>query len=330
MSAPAEPAASPAQAPLQGVLVTGATAPLGRGLVRHLLQRANVAHVLAVGIEDRPPFDLARDERVTYVALDLARDRNVRALLFGAARDLRVETIVHTAMHRRAVHGGSRVHRQNVESTRLFLELCERHPTIRHFVLRSHAEVYRVQAEDADVLKETHPLELSGRAPQWIRDRVEADLLACTHMGVSGTRISVLRCAEILANDVGSQLWDYLESRIGFVPLGYDPMLNLLSLDDAVRALGLAVVRRAQGIFNIAGKDTLPLSRAIRQFGRRPIPAPAFVIGPLYGLRRLALGTDFRWDLNAWRFHYSGVLDGRHARETLGYEPQHAIEWPHR
>ncbi len=32
--------------------------------------------------------------------------------------------------------------------------------------------------------------------------------------------------------------------------------------------------------------------------------------------------------MNHRRFHFSSVLDGRRARDVLGYEPKHPIVWP--
>ena len=45
-------------------------------------------------------------------------------------------------------------------------------------------------------------------------------------------------------------------------------------------------------------------------------------------LATAVLGTDFRYDLNTWRFHFSGVLDGRRAAAVLGYRPTSPIDWP--
>ncbi|MFN7953125.1 MAG: NAD-dependent epimerase/dehydratase family protein [bacterium] len=313
---------------MRSVLVTGATTPIGTALVRTLLAQPHIRNVLAVAAEprSRTPYRNA-DPRVRYFQLDLTRQRNVRELLFGPARDLRVEAVVHTAQHRRATEGGPRVHALNVDAARDLLHLCEEHPTIQRFVFRSSAEVYRVKAEEPVLIQEDHPLELSPRAPQWIRDRVEADLTVCARMGLVPLHIVVLRAAECFACDVGSQLLDYLGSRVCFQPLGFDPMLNLVSTADLVLGLALALETQAQGVFNLPGADTLPLSKAIQLAGRRGIPAPGLVLAPLYALRSRIIGTDFRYDLNRWRFHFSGVLDGRRAKAELSYVPTHPIDW---
>lgn len=314
---------------MSGLLLTGATTPLGRALVRKALERGEHDRILAVGAEPPEMVDLeVEDARLSYRRVDLTRSRSVHDLLFGVVRDLDIDSIIHAPLHRSAVDTGPRVHAINVASTRQLLLQAERHPGIRRLVLRSHAEIYEVQADQPSLVSEDHPINFSPTAPQWLRDRIEADLMVCSRMGLSDIEIAVLRCSEVLAADMGSQLWDYLQSRVCFRPLGYDPMLNLLTIDDLVDAALLATRSHAQGVFNIPGSDTLPLSEVVRKWGRIGIPVPGLSLTPLYRLRAAMIGTEFRYDLNHWRFHFNGVLDGRRARSVLGYAPHHRISWP--
>jgi UDP-glucose 4-epimerase len=314
---------------MTGVLVTGATTPLGCRLVQSLLENPELGTVLAVGVEPEPPPAIAQKApQLVYERVDLTRPREVQRLLFGSAKKLGVSRLIHTALHRSAADDGPRVHALNVDSTRELLDGAERHPTIRHFVFRSHADVYRIDPRHAVLLDEQDPLDLSAQAPQRVRDRVEADVTVCTRMGLSPLSITVLRCAEILAPDMGSQLHDYLSSRVCLHPLGFDPMLNLLTLEDTVRALVLALGSAANGIFNIPGADTLPLRRAIALWGRSGVALPGPLLAPLYAARASALSMEFRYDMNHRRFHFSAILDGRRARDVLSYVPEHPIEWP--
>lgn len=313
---------------LRAVLVTGTDATVGEWLVRRLLEDPRVGHVVAVG--SRPPEEalpVRHATRLTYLPVDLSRERRVHDLLFGPARDLGVEVVIHTAMSRSANDEGGRVHALNVDAMRSLLALCERHPTIRRFLLKSYSEVYQVQHDLPVLIAEDHPLNLSTSAPQFVRDRVEADLHACVRMGLSPLQIVVLRCAEILAPGTGSQLFDYLESPVCFRPMGFDPMLNVLSLPDLCGAVQAAVHADEQGVFNIPGRDTLPLSECITRWGRVGISVPGSWMTPLYQWRRRLRGHDFRYGMNRRRFHYSGVLDGRRARDVLGYEPAEAVKW---
>lgn len=314
---------------IKGVLVTGTDAPAGELLVRTLLADKQIGHVLAVGARPaEEALPIAQSSRLTYLPVNLVRERQVHDLLFGPARDLGIDVVVHTAMTRSAMAEGGGVHALNVEATRALLQLCERHPTIRRFVLKSYSEVYSVQHDLPVLIAEDHPLNLHPNAPQYVRDRVEADLHACVRMGLSPLQIVVLRCAEALGPGTGSQLFDYLESPICLRPAGYDPMINVASLKDLVRAMALAVRAPEQGVYNVPGFDTLPMSVAIRKWGRLGVALPGAWLTPLYRWRRRLRGHDFRYGMNRRRFHYSGVLDGRRAREVLAYTPEIPVAWP--
>lgn len=310
------------------VLVTGATAAFGRAVVEALLADPAVEQVLAVGREPGPPAP-GRDGRFAYRPVDLTRPRELHDLLFGDARRLALDTLVHTAHHRDARLCGREPHALHVEATRGLVSAAQTHPTLRTFVYRSFGDVYRLDAEQPVLLGEDAPLEFSPAAPQWVRDRVEADVGVCTRVAQSRLRLVVLRFAEILAPGTGSQLRDYLRSRVCLRPLGFDPMLNLLSLEDAVAAMRCALAGTAPGVFNVPGADTLPLSRVAQRWGRLDLGVPGPLLSTLYRARASTLGMEFRYDVNFRRFHFSGVLDGTRARELLGYVPTHRIVWPH-
>ena len=310
------------------VMVTGATTPFGGALVGELLASPAVEHVLAIGLEPVPVHLPEESRRLSYRGMDLTRRRSAHDLLFGTAHHLGIDCVVLGSLHRCTRDRGRRVHAINVEATRELLLMCERHPTIRHFVFRSAADVYAVSHVEPNLLDEDQPLEFDPSGPQWLRDRVEADLTVCSRMGMSSLRIAVLRCAEVLAPESASQLWDYLESRVCLRPLGFDPMINLLTQADAARAVLLAMGRGAQGVYNIPGADTMPLSRIVRGFRRASVPVPGPLLAPLYRLRTRTVGFEFRYDLNMRRFHFGGILDGSRARAWLGYAPEHHLVWP--
>lgn len=311
------------------VLVTGATTTVGERLVRSLVADTRVRHVLAVAKE--PPdraLPFAHGNRLTYVQADLGRSRKLRELLFGPARDLGVEIVVHLAQHRSSYAKGKRVWADNVEALRSILDLANRHPTIRRVVLKSYAEAYKVSLDLPTLVKEDHPLNLSPRAPQYVRDRVEADLTACARMGLSSYETVVLRCAEALGPGTGSQLFDYLDAPIAFRPMGFDPMVNVATVEDVVTALEKATHGSGEGVFNVPGFDTLPLSEMIRKWGTPTAPLPGPLVRMAYSLRHTFTGSEFSYGLYRHRMHLGMVLDGRRAAEVLGYVPSHPVDWP--
>ncbi len=312
---------------VKNVLVTGADSPVGERLVRRLLLDSRVDQILAV-TSGSEPLAIGATDRLHTIQVDLRRSRRVHSLLFGPARDLEVNAVIHTAMEQSAAREGSSVHAFNVEALRSIMELSERHPTVRRLIIRSAAEVYQVQRDLPVLVGEQHPINMNPGAPQWVRDRVEADLTACARMGLSPLQIVVLRMAEILAPGTGSQMFDYLGSAVCFRPAGFDPMTNVLTLEDAAAALQRSLHHNEQGVFNIPGADALPLTACIRKWGRVGLPVPGDVISPLYRLRRRVTGHDFRYGMNRRRFHYSVVLDGSRAERVLSYIPCHPVDWP--
>jgi len=310
------------------LLITGATTPMGRILVRMLLDMPEVELVMATGVEAPALVPFEPTDRLHYHQIDLTRPRRLWRLLFGPARTHRINAVIHAAKHRDPTKTGARVRALNVDATRHLLSVAENHPTIERFVFRSDAAVYRVGAATPDVMDESHALNFDPQAPQWLRDRVEADLNVCARMGLTNLSIAVLRCAECLAHNEGSQLHDYLQAHVCFHPLGFDPMLNLISLRDLAHALILAAHNDANGVFNIPGGETLPLSEVIHLWQRRRVGVPAPLMRPLYWMRRQIVGTEFDYHLNQWRFHFNGILEGGRAADILGYTPQYPLRWP--
>ena len=270
------------------VMVTGATTPLGAAIVDRLLATPDIDLVLAVGREARGKT--AAHDKLVYRSADVTHARPLHDLVWGYARGLGITAVVHT------IEG-------HVDATRELVRACSDHPTIRRFVYRSSAEVYAWHG-GATLVDENAPLELGPHVPRRVRDRIEADLGVCAHLG-GRLDIAVLRCAEILAPDTDGQLWSYLSSHVCVHPFGFDPMINVLSLEDAAAAFVAAVSSSASGVFNIAGLETLPLSRAIAESMRINIGVPARV-----------------------SCQFCGVLDGRRAREELGYVPRTPVHWP--
>ena len=306
---------------MKSILVTGATQPLGRAVIDELM-RNSVDTIVATGLEADPQLP----KSVHYEAADLSHSRQIRRLMLGICREHEIDCIIHLAFHRNP--GGRRAERLHVEGTRLLMRLAEEHPSVTHFVHLSSAEVYAARRDRPDLVREDNPLNFAPSAPTWIRHIVEADLTLCSRMGMAKVSVAVLRCTEILAPGTGSQLHDYLDAPLCLRPMGFDPIINILSLHDAARALVLAAIGKHSGVFNIRGHDTLTLSDLIRLRGRTPIPLPGPFIAPFYRARGTLFHKHFRYELNHWRFHFNSVLDGSRAERLLGYTPQHGIDQP--
>ena len=307
------------------VLVTHATTMLGAGLVQELLDEPGIDHVLAIGPQACAVNLPAAEPRLSYLTAELTDPDSSHDLLVGPARELGIDAIVHGPLLADTAVDGARAHSLNVDSTRKLLVECENQANVHLFVYHSVGDVYAFRLARAGAIGEDQPLESDPASPRWVLDCAAADRAVCSRIGASRLRIVVLRCAEVLAPGIGSQLWDYLQSRVCFRPLGCDPLVNVLSPHDYVQAVLRALTRPTCGVYNIPGADTLPLSRVVRRFGRAGIEVPRSLLSPLFQWQAHKIGKGFRHDLDMRRFQVGRVLDGSRARAELGYEPRSSV-----
>jgi UDP-glucose 4-epimerase len=293
-------------------LLTGATTALGRAVARRL---EHVGRVVGV----RAPHEPAAGEApaLNHVA-NLTRAADVRKLVLGLAAEHEVDTIVHLGCTAPGapVDAGS-----SDESTRLLLDAAERVATMRGFVLRSSALIYRASHSDALVMDERHPLDFSCRSLAQ-RKRLEADVTASQRIPAASLRISVLRLSEVLAPGVFGSFADYVQLDPCCRPMGFDPMINVLSIDDAAQALARAAELHPRGLFNVPGADTLPVSELMHRLGRSCWPMPDSAIEPLYTLRGIEPST---YATLRPLLHHGSVVDGHAAQAAFGYRPSHPI-----
>ncbi|CAN5871858.1 NAD-dependent epimerase/dehydratase family protein [soil metagenome] len=295
------------------VMVTGAGTPLGAAFVGILQQDPRVERVLAVGHERDEP--VLPGPGVRWVTADLRRARSLHDLVWGPARNEEIDVVIHGLDGR------------DIRCAPLLVRESEDHPSIRRFVYRSSSDVYSFHKTATNLIDEDAAVDFDPTRPPGIRERVEADVAVCSRFGGS-LAIAVLRCAEIFSSGVESQLWDYVQSRVCLRPMGFDPMINLLSLEDALSAFAAALHGPATGVLNIVGRDTLPLSELVIESSRLDVPVPGPLLSPLYRLRRRVAGFDFRYDVNRWKLHFGGILDGSRAARELGYVPMKSVTWP--
>jgi UDP-glucose 4-epimerase len=118
---------------------------------------------------------------------------------------------------------------------------------------------------------------------------------------------------------------DYLSLPAIPTALGYDPRLQLVHEDDATEAFVRATHAAPRGIYNVAGRGVVFLSKAIRMLGKVPLrmPYPAAAAGGSI-LRRLGV-VDFPPDQLQFLI-YGRVVDSRRAQEEFGFRARYTTE----
>jgi UDP-glucose 4-epimerase len=138
------------------------------------------------------------------------------------------------------------------------------------------------------------------------------------------TETVILRPVHVVGPHVDNLATRYL--RLHRVPrlLGFDPMIQLIHEEDVVHAIVRALAPGVRGVFNIAGQTQAPLSRLLEARGATALPIP----GPLFAAA-LARASALRMtsiDPGELAFlRYSCLIDGKRARDELGYQPRHTL-----
>lgn len=308
---------------MRRVLVTHVDSTVGRRLVKGLYHDPDVALVLGLDTGPPPSFLEAYRSKCFYQQLDLAKARHLLSF-FQSERFARaqLDSVVHLPFveERSDERVPGNIH-VLVSETRRLLQHCRREKRIERFVYLSTGFVYQPEPGNVNIANEDHSLDLEGERDPQIRAWVDADLLCQAELHDPHLKMTILRAATIATDAGGFLLSPPLER--GEPPLGFDPMISLVSERDVARALTLALHVDRPGSYNIAGADVFPRSELVPNVGANPFRLASRArelvsrVGQTLGAVRTGDGAFWRYGL---------VMDTRRASETLGFEPHYRIE----
>lgn len=293
------------------VVVTGIASRFGRMLARSLHQDYRI-----IGIDARGARHVPKD--VTVHAIDVRR-RKAEDIF----RRNRIDAVIHLNPEPEWRGSGREHHHMTVVGTRRVLDFCQRYD-VPKVVLLSTAAVYGANPDNNQFLTEEAAL-LAGQRFPTMRDLVEVDMYAQSffwrHPEIDTV---ILRPVHIVGrlNNAPSR---YLRARATPMLMGFDPMVQVISPDDVLHAVNLALKPGVRGVFNISGPDPLPLSALVRRIGHRPMPVPETVariaIGLLSGVRATAVPSA---ELDYLK--YVCMVDDSRARTELRFAPTLSLD----
>jgi UDP-glucose 4-epimerase len=293
------------------VAVTGIAGNLGKALVRLLHGETEL-----VGI-DRRPFP-ERPKDVEHHQVDL-RKRKVEEAFRGRG----VDALIHMGIMHDPRVPFSEAHAFNVLGTQKILDLCVRHG-VRKVVVLSSANVYGPRPDNSNFLSEETPLMAADRYSD-VRDLVEVDMYAQSFMWKHPEVETVLlRPVHIVGPTVKNAPSNYLRLPRPVTVMGFDPMLQLIHVDDVCLALALALRPGVRGVFNVVGPGEVPLSSVLHELGRRTRPVPGFLARPLLKRAFEARLTSFPPE-ELDHVQYLCVVDGSSAERELGFRARHEM-----
>jgi len=310
----------------KNVLITGVTGTVGSQLAEALYYDKRVGVIIGVALGAKPYYFNQFDERrFIYKNMNILKSREITNLfLSNDFAEATINTVVHLAFFNRIYKPGSREshHSLNVEGTRDLLDKCIESPSVTKFIFKSSDVVYKIRPHNPIYLDENADLNFDTAVDPWIKDRVDADMICRSKMDNGRMNIVILRMSNIIGRMVSSQMNAYFDSPVTLSAMGFNPLINLIHMEDVIKAIQLAIHKHVRGVFNIAGADTAPISTFGELNRSRMISLPAPALGPVNSIfRKLGL-TKYYYSVDADRLKYSVLLDTQRARKELGFLPK--------
>jgi UDP-glucose 4-epimerase len=294
------------------VVVTGISGNLGRVLAKLLHRDERV-----VGI-DRRPF-AGRPKDVEHVQVDLRKKKADEVF-----RNQPVKAIIHLGIMHDPRMSAEDHHAFNVLGTTRVLECAARYG-VQKVVVLSSADVYGPSPDNSNFLTEDAPLMAASRFPS-VRDLIEVDMLANAffwrHPEIETV---VLRPVHIVGPTIRNAPSNYLRLERPWVMSGFDPMIQLIHVEDVARALAAAIEPGHKGVFNVVGPGEVPLSSVFAELGARPRSVPHLVARPL-------LGALFKYRLAEFppeeldHLQFLCMVDGARFAREAGFTPRHSMK----
>jgi nucleoside-diphosphate-sugar epimerase len=319
---------------MRNVLVTHADLPLGRRIVKVLWHDTGVDRIVAVGEGAVPrafhPYRIGAAPRLVYERIDLARQRSVSELFRSKRlRMIGVDSVVYVPRHGAGPEGPpvvAKVAARTAEA-RHVLHFATESRAIERLVAVGSAFVYRLTPGNANHLTEDSPLDLDPNVPAELRTWIDCDMLFHAALSSARLRVVLLRMPTVVASGGYVYLHPGLEGAAGLRvrPAGFDPLCPVIADKDVALAVRAALRGGASGVFNVAGREALPLS-VLGRWTRRPcVPVP----GPLLRAASLAaaqLGNErLQTALGGSHLRYGMSLDTARASRALGFAPRYRV-----
>ncbi len=293
------------------VVVTGISGNLGRSLAKLLHKRERI-----IGI-DRRPFP-GKPKDIEMYQLDL-RKRKAEDVF----RRNDVQAVIHMGIMHDPRMNEEEHHSFNVVGTTRILEYCARYG-VKKVIMLSSANVYGPSPDNSNFLTEDAPLMAASRFSE-VRDLTEVDMLAYgffwKHPDIQTV---ILRPVHIVGPNIKNAPSNYLRLKYPWVLAGFDPIVQLIHVDDAARAMIEALRPEAKGVYNVVGPGEVPLSAIFRELGRTVLPVPHVVARPLLELM-------FKYHLASFpppeldHIQFLCAVDGSRWAKDLAWKPSHSM-----
>jgi len=293
------------------IVITGIAGRLGRALARQLHRTHEV-----IGIDRRFTGHLPKD--VSVERADIRRRR-----FEDVFRREQIDAVVHLNIMHNPRQPSALHHDFNLVGTKKVFELCAEHKVPKVVVLSS-ANVYGPDPKNPQFLTEDAPL-LAGTNFGAIRDLIALDMFCNTFFWRHPEIETVILRPVHIVGQVDNAPSRYFRLERPMTLMGFDPMVQLIHVEDVVAAIIRALTPGIRGVFNIAGPSPVPLSLVLDKLGRHPRHVPEPILRAILKVGWSLKVTDWPWpELD--HIKYVCMVDDDAARNQLGFVHQRSID----
>lgn len=293
----------------QTIILTGLAGNFGRQVARALHRSYRV-----VGLDPRRATRLPKD--IEHLQVDYRRRKAENVF-----RKQRPYALIHLGMIHRMDSSPQEALSFNVVGTQRLVEYCEQYG-VKKMIMLSSADVYGPIPGSSHYINEDATLQGDLHYPE-MRALVSMDRMVQTFCYMEPKIETVLlRPVHILGPRLCNASSSYLRLPMIPVIMGYDPMLHVIHKNDLLALIEHCLEPRLRGVFNVASTEAAPLSRLLRELGKRTIPLPRFLV-------RAAVERLWRYELLAFpppevdHLQYNCVVDLTRMREVMKFQPRY-------
>lgn len=293
------------------ILISGICGNFGKELAAYLHKENKI-----IGLDRREFLDRPKD--IIHFQIDIRRKK-----IEEIFRRHYIKAIIHLNIIHNPKVSSKEHYEFNLIGSSNLLELAVKHK-VPHFIFLSSADIYGPSPDNPLFIPEGHQLYASKNIPI-LRDLVETDLLVQSYFWKASSMITtILRPCHIMGLNISNGIMQYLKGKIVPTIAGFNPMIQIIHIQDVIRAIDTIIKKRERGIFNLSGQDQIPIISLLREIGIRHFPILPLLEKPKFKILFSAGLTSLHPEQVDF-LKYPCMVDDSRIRERLGFHPKYKI-----
>ncbi len=272
-------------------------------------------------------FDLLAPRRKfansSFYKIDLCEPTINRTILRTLEME-KVDTVLHVAFTDTPSMDPEYLHNYECIGTLQILAACAQ-AKVKKIVVQGTTLVYGAHPRNQMYSSEEQPFK-ADLGYDYLREKIDVENQVASFMKTHPEiEVTMLRLATIVGKNKGNFMYRYLRRPVVQTVLGYDPLWQVLHIDDGLDVIETALTKSIPGVYNYGAPGVLPLSTIIRLMGGVRVPTPyTFFKTELTALRLGQLLPIPPQHLNFFKF--GCLADCTRAFKVLGKRPKKNIQ----